>query len=265
MSDTKISELPVATIIASPDIAPVVQGGVTKQADVSLFNNLIASLTLHSSGDSNDPTAHPYTYLNSGIVIKDANAAEVFRLWASSPDTGSNDNTRSVFFGANAGADSSTHDSVAIGFNALSGGDIAFANTAVGSRALESINDVNSDENVAVGAQALQNLTTGYENTAIGYQAGKSLDSGIGNIAIGTNADVGDDVNNTIVIAHSIKSNADNVTIIGNAQSTDAYFGSTSGLSILHGKGDAIVFPDSDPHIVGAGYWLAGVLTRSAG
>ncbi len=37
MVDTKISELPVATAIASPDIAAIVQGGVTKQADVSLF------------------------------------------------------------------------------------------------------------------------------------------------------------------------------------------------------------------------------------
>ncbi len=35
--DVKISELPVATAIASPDVAPIVQGGVTKQADVSLF------------------------------------------------------------------------------------------------------------------------------------------------------------------------------------------------------------------------------------
>ncbi len=37
MADTKISELPVATSIASPDVAPVVRGGVTMQADVSLF------------------------------------------------------------------------------------------------------------------------------------------------------------------------------------------------------------------------------------
>ncbi len=37
MADTKISELPVATAIASPDVAPVVQGGITKQANVSLF------------------------------------------------------------------------------------------------------------------------------------------------------------------------------------------------------------------------------------
>ncbi len=37
MADVKISELPVATAIASPDVTPVVQGGVTKRADVSLF------------------------------------------------------------------------------------------------------------------------------------------------------------------------------------------------------------------------------------
>ncbi len=39
MADTKISELPVATAIASPDVSPIVQGGVTKQVDVSLFGS----------------------------------------------------------------------------------------------------------------------------------------------------------------------------------------------------------------------------------
>ncbi len=43
MADTKISELPVATAIASPDVAPIVQGGVTKQADVSLFGGSFLS------------------------------------------------------------------------------------------------------------------------------------------------------------------------------------------------------------------------------
>ncbi len=43
MADTKISELPVATAIASPDVALIVQGGVTKQADVSLFGGSFLS------------------------------------------------------------------------------------------------------------------------------------------------------------------------------------------------------------------------------
>ncbi len=38
-----------------------------------------------------------------------------------------------------------------------------------------------------------------------------------------------------------------------------------TGAAILHGKGDAVVFPDSDPHIAGAAYWVDGVLTKSAG
>jgi hypothetical protein len=53
--------------------------------------------------------------------------------------------------------------------------------------------------------------------------------------------------------------------VIGNASVTDVFFGSETALSKLHGKGDAIVFPDSDPHVAGAAYWVAGVLTKSAG
>ncbi len=41
--NVKISELPVASTIASPDVAPIVQGGVTMQADVSLFRSSFLS------------------------------------------------------------------------------------------------------------------------------------------------------------------------------------------------------------------------------
>ncbi len=52
MTDTKISALPVATAIASPDIAPVVQGGVTKQADVSLFKGSFTNIySVDANGD----------------------------------------------------------------------------------------------------------------------------------------------------------------------------------------------------------------------
>ncbi len=37
MADVKISELPAASGISSPDVAPIVQGGITKKADVALF------------------------------------------------------------------------------------------------------------------------------------------------------------------------------------------------------------------------------------
>ncbi len=54
MADTKISELPVTTTIASPDVAPVVRAGVTMQADVSLFGDSFLSaetVRIDPSGD----------------------------------------------------------------------------------------------------------------------------------------------------------------------------------------------------------------------
>ncbi len=50
--DVKISELPVATSIASPDVAPIVQGGVTKQASVSLFKSSFTNVySVDANGD----------------------------------------------------------------------------------------------------------------------------------------------------------------------------------------------------------------------
>ncbi len=57
--DVKISELPVATSIASPDVAPIVQGGVTRQADVSLFGGSFLSAEtarVDPSGDDSTGT-----------------------------------------------------------------------------------------------------------------------------------------------------------------------------------------------------------------
>ncbi len=57
MADTKISELPVATVIASPDVAPVVRNGVTKRADVSLFGRpFLSANTARVDPSGNDAT-----------------------------------------------------------------------------------------------------------------------------------------------------------------------------------------------------------------
>ncbi len=54
--DVKILELPVATSIASPDVAPIVQAGVTKQADVSLFNSFLSRTIVRVDPGGNDGT-----------------------------------------------------------------------------------------------------------------------------------------------------------------------------------------------------------------
>ncbi len=264
MADTKISELPVATAIASPDVAPIVQGGVTKQADVSLFNNLVASLILRSSGDSNDPVTHPYTVNNSGIIVKDANDMEVFRLWATDPV-----NDQSLYIGAGAGAN-------AIPFP-LPGSDSISAEVVIGYNAMSAATSAN--DNVAIGANAGgSSLITGASNVFVGYQAGASDDvnastsvgftatvGGDSSVAIGAGASAGSSgFDNSIAIGYqALALNDANSAHIGNSSIANAYFG--EGNAILHGKGDAIVFPDSDPHVAGAAYWVLGVLTRSAG
>ncbi len=314
MADTKISELPVATAIASPDVAPVVQGGVTKQADVSLFGNLVASLILRSNGDSNSRQnsgtliigqayliyvyssgddftnvgansnasgvsftatgttpanwtnssilySHPYTYLNSGIIVKDANNVEILRLWADDPV-----NSNNLFIGKVTVDGYPGTDNIIIGREVMTL-DAGQNNTVIGGLLDHTLGDQNvliggaadlnedGDSNaVAIGAGS----STGNQSTAIGAAA-QSL--GINSVAIGFNVTAND--NDQISIGGDADF-GDHTATLGSATTTDVYF-ATGGDAILHGKGDAMVFPDSDPHIVGAGYWLAGVLTRSNG
>jgi hypothetical protein len=134
-----------------------------------------APLTLHTTGKSNDP-AHPYTALNSGFWVKDANNQEVMRIWATDPGYGGGSRNRNnTFVGQLAGSAQGTDITV------YAGGD----NTAVGARALRVSN---TDSNTAVGSNAMQNTTTGWGNTAIGafaFQANNTLE---GSVAIGTSA-----------------------------------------------------------------------------
>ncbi len=265
-----------------------------------------ATLLLRSSGDSNHPVTNPYTFENSGIIVRDVNGEEVLRLWASDPQPSfSNNATWNLYLGAHAGEDQPTDQT--------NGG---YANTGIGYAALQSVNNISAAQNTALGVQALQSNESGGDNTAIGFEAatsypitgarntfiGKSSHStqetndntaigantvvsgnenvaigsdadadgeGDGNIAIGYKANIGFPIvgtfDNRIVIGSNLTGTTNNAAIIGNSDSTDIYFGGTSGLSIMHGKGNAIVFPDSDPHVAGAAYWVLGVLTRSSG
>ncbi len=173
----------------------------------------------------------------------------------------------------------------------LLGGDALKSNLIIGDDAAPSL-DPAAETNVGIGKAIFAQLTTGVGNVAVGALAGDTTIAGNYNVSIGngsaSRSDVSESVGigsattsgeqsisvgslssaygtNVICIGYNITDLVDNTAVIGNADMTDISFGSVSGLAILHGKGNAIVFPDSDPHIVGAGYWLAGVLTRSNG
>ncbi len=68
MADTKISELPVANAIASPDVAPIVQGGVTKQANVSLFGSSFLSANVARVDPSGNDTSGTVGDLNKPFL-----------------------------------------------------------------------------------------------------------------------------------------------------------------------------------------------------
>ncbi len=327
MADTKISELPVATAIASHDVAAIVQGGVTKQADVSLWQSIVNFIGLdftgqtltflngipfwkstadgtsrqnsgflvigqvylidtYSAGDSftnvgagsnasgvsftatgTTPTtwsngsvlyARPFTPETAGIIVKAANGTEIWRLWADDPTN----QVYNLFIGARAGANLVNRgtDNVGIGAIVFDQIDtIGNGNTVIGERAARGSAAI-GDSNVLVGDSSQLD-----ENTSGAVVVGSQAAAGMQSTAIG-NASDASGVTNAIAIGNLVSVGHDNRAAIGNDDLTDVWFGGYSvGNAILHGKGDGIVFPDADPHIVGAGYWLAGVLTRSSG
>lgn len=170
-----------------------------------------------STGDSNDPVTHPYTATTSGIIVKDANNEEVFRIWASDPDpTDTNYNTHNLYIGSLAG-ENQPSDNTSAGF-----------------------------QNTGVGAFALQNVTTGFNNTALGHGAGVSTTSESNNISIGHGVGAQPGCNRTVIIGNGASSGNDltniialgdncdvwssNTAVIGNSEITDVYFGGTESI-----------------------------------
>ncbi len=101
---------------------------------------------------------------------------------------------------------------VAIGHQSMQGGAVnAFTNynTSVGYQSLFNLTGIalgTADNNTAVGASALFNVTHGGENTAVGVSAGQSIISGSYNTFVGHNSGT---TNNTIMNATAIGQNAD--------------------------------------------------------
>ncbi len=259
MADVKISELPVATAIASPDVAPIVQGGVTKQADVGLFG-LSGSITDHQVAVGNGTAisgSDNFKWNGQGLLLQDdATLHNVFIGFQENP-FGPISGDRNVGIGVDVMDVLTTGTgNTAVGFNAGSNYDTGSDNTCIG-------NDAQAENNAS-------------SVVAVGSGAKVSTDAGI---AIGLSAKA--DGVNSVAIGPTSHALSDNVMVLGAFGAiTDIYCGfrvsngkvyanvhadiftATTGFI---GDGSQIVFPDSDPHIDGAGYWSSGVLTRSNG
>ncbi len=69
-------------------------------------------------------------------------------------------------------------------------------------------------------------------------------------------------------IGENVVSNVSEVPTIAPTDGHIAMFDGTTGKLQDGGStpaGITIVFPDADPHVAGAAYWVSGTLTKSAG
>jgi hypothetical protein len=137
------------------------------------------------------------------------------------------------FFGYQAGTYGySASFNIAIGQNALYNNNVANNNVAIGFEALKdqyflnNFNPYNSD-NVAVGYHALEknaptSITTGIQNVAVGAYAGDENTTGSGNTFIGYNTGIstGATANNITCIGNSAKANINDAVRIGNSSVT---------------------------------------------
>jgi hypothetical protein len=108
-----------------------------------------------------------------------------------------------------------TNDTVAIGRYAMGAGDVA------------------NDGQIAIGRNALAELTSGSENIAVGYLSGDTITTGTKNTCIGYNTDVSDaGAINRTGLGNGITLGANNSVVLGNNDVTDIYMAQDGGARI---------------------------------
>jgi len=175
-SHLSVLALVVAWLAFSPQARAVCQQGCdlnnnnTFLGDDALLNNF--------SGVENTAIGWEALYRNTTGILNTANGASALR----------SNTTGSVNTATGNGAlysNTTGSDNTAIGFDALSNNTTASSNTATGHLAL--VSNTTGYRNTATGESALYNNGAGHGNTAIGFQALYN-NSGSNNIALGFNA-----------------------------------------------------------------------------
>ena len=137
-----------------------------------------------------------------------------------------------------------TSDNVAVGVSALATVVTSlYPNVAVGTNALRYFNDSGSGANVAIGNDALYNLTSGTGNVAIGYLADNATTGSSQTICIGNQAKSGG-FSHCIVIGEGAVASANNQIILGkSAGSHKTYIQGTGGLAVTGNVGIGVTNP----------------------
>jgi hypothetical protein len=140
-----------------------------------------------------------------------------------------------------------TLDILAVGSGALAhlgdgSGGHSFNDVAIGRQALAEL--TTGDYNLGIGNSVLASLLTGDYNLAIGADAGNYSGAGIEptttgsrNIFIGAEAGFtsgSSQLDNTLVIGYRVRVSASNRAVIGDASMADVYFGSETPAAAIH-------------------------------
>jgi hypothetical protein len=174
---------------------------------------------------------------NAGVSINNASADNNVIIGSSAGIGGTGAMAKCIVIGMDAmksTAGNAQTGTVAVGAEALAELTTGTQNTVVGYQAMK-VADGGEGANTAVGYQALVALDAdgADENTCIGNLAGDSLTTGTNNTLIGSEADasaVGAD--GQIAIGKSCVGQGDNTATIGAANITDVYMSSDSGATV---------------------------------
>ncbi len=230
MTDVKISELPIASAIASPDVAPIVQGGITKQANVSLFGIKLILSVLYATFEAQN--------LSGSLPTIDSSQTS--------------ENDRVLLFGQT---------------DTTKNGIWVIHEHSAWTRPL----DFADGQQVLIGTTVYVISGTQYPTVMFNINGGRfdvyTLTVGTSPILTQGLLDVSGwtrNINGHVLSTGAVIFSNEIVSIPLAAPSGQTRLAIFDDNGIL-GTTANIIFPDSDPHIAGAGYWSGGVLTRSAG
>lgn len=148
------------------------------------------------------------------------------------PDSNADTTSIAAGRGALAGQTTATGSNTAVGYVALNADLTGIDDTAAGAGACTL---TTGSADTCIGYNALSANTSGIDNTAVGDAAGATNQTGANNVYVGYQADAtGNAYSNSFAIGYGAAVNASNIGVLGNANVTDIYAGSTSGAAALH-------------------------------
>lgn len=174
-----------------------------------LFKPVVISIALASAGPAWAQYTDYYLLVNSGLANTSGGYGALttdLTLSCTIQECGSN---------------------TAIGSNALTNNQAAFANTAVGAYSLEG--NVTGVFNTGIGVGALAANTTGVSNTAVGAEAASSQTTAVQNTAVGGGAMGGNGSSNTALGYEALGGYNDSTSSANLALGVFALLGNTTG------------------------------------